>query len=63
MGNRNIKNNDRTSRRGGKKRGNHTDVRIIVTSVYVGEKPMKDAIGNAITDSLARKEERDEITA
>ncbi len=63
MENRNINNDNSTSRRGGNKRRKGTDVKIIVTSVYVGEKPMRDVIGSAIADSFVRGEENKEITA
>ena len=57
------KKNNSTSRRGGYKRRKGADVKLVVISVYVGEKPMKDVIGNAITDSFMRMEEIKEITA
>ena len=56
-------NDNSTSRRGGYKRRKGADVKLVVISVYVGEKPMKDVIGNAITDSFMRMEEIKEITA
>lgn len=57
------KKNSSTSCRGGYKRKKNADVKIIVTSVYVGEKPMKDVIGDAIADSFERMEESREISA
>ena len=57
------KKNNSTSRRGGYKRRKNADVKIVVTSVYVGEKPMKDAITNAIADSFERMEESRELSA
>ena len=57
------KKNNSNSLRGGYKRRKNADVKIVVTSVYVGEKPMKDVIGNAIADSFERMEESREISA
>ena len=57
------KKNKNASRRGGYKRKKNADVKIVVTSVYVGEKPMKDVIGDAIADSFERMEESMEISA
>ena len=63
MENKRTNKDNSTSRRGGYKCRKGTDVKIVVTSVYVGEKLMKDVIGNAITDSFVRMEESKEITA
>ena len=57
------KKNNSNSLRGGYKRRKNADVKIVVTSVYVGEKPMKDVIGNAIADSFERMEESRKISA
>ena len=54
---------DSTSRHGGYKRRKDADVKIIVTSVYVGEKPMKDVIGDAIADCFIHAEKNKEISA
>ena len=61
--NKNINDDNGTSRHGGNKRRKGTDVKIIVKPVYVGEKPMRDVIGSAIADSFVRGEENKEITA
>ncbi|MBP3806920.1 MAG: hypothetical protein ILA13_00730 [Eubacterium sp.] len=58
-----IADKDNASRRGGYKRRKDTDVKLIVTSVYTGEIPMKDMISNAIKDSFMRMKENKEITA
>ena len=52
---RKIADKDNASRRGGYKRRKDTDVKLIVTSVYTGEIPMKDMISNAIKDSFMRR--------
>ena len=57
------KEENRISRKGGVRRIKNADVKIVVTSVYVGEKPMKDVIGDAIADSFERMEESMEISA
>ena len=63
MENRNNNSGNSTSRRGGYKRRGNADIKLIITSVYVGEKPMKDVIGDAIADSFMRMEESKEISA
>lgn len=48
------KEENRISRKGGVRRIKNADVKIIVTSKYVGDKPMAEVIGNAIIDSYMR---------
>jgi hypothetical protein len=57
------KKNNSTSRRGGYKRRKDKTVKIIVTPVYIGDKPMSDLIGYAVTDSIRRDAENRETSA
>ena len=57
------KKNNSTSRRGGYKRRKDSNVKIIVTPVYVTDRPMNEAIGAAVIGSYQREEEREQITA
>ena len=57
------KKNNSTSRRGGYKRRKDKTVKIIVTPVYIGDKPMSDLIGYAVTDSIRRDAENQETSA
>ena len=52
-----INTNNSTSRKGGKRQKKNNAVKLIVTSLYVGNKPMAEAIGGAVIDSYKRSEE------
>ena len=55
--------NSSTSRRGGQRKKKNADVRLVITSLYVGDKPMAQTIGNAVVDSFRRKTEEENETA
>lgn len=52
-----------TSRRGGKRQTRKQDVKVIVTSLYVGDMPMAEAIGSAVIDSYKRSADEENISA
>lgn len=52
-----INSDNSTSRRGEKRKWKNDAVKLIVTSLYVGDKPMAEAIGNAVIDSYKRSTE------
>ena len=54
------KNND-TSRRGGKRQTRKQDVKVVVTSLYVGGTPMAEAIGSAVIDSYKRGTDEEKV--
>ena len=58
-----TKNND-TSRRDGKRQtGKKQDIKVKVTSLYVGDMPMAEAIGSAVIDSYKRSADEENISA
>lgn len=59
---KNNKNNS-PSRCGGYKRRKDKTVKIIVTPVYIGDRPMSDLIGYAVMDNIRREAERQETSA
>ena len=52
-----INSDNSTSRQGGKRNRKNDAVKLIVTSLYVGDKPIAEAIGNAVIDSYKRSTE------
>ena len=50
-----MQDKDKDSFRYGRKK----KVKVVVTPVYVGKKPMEDVIGEAVIDSYQRKQEGD----
>ncbi|MBR1478925.1 MAG: hypothetical protein IJ608_13355 [Lachnospiraceae bacterium] len=55
--------NNNTSRRGGKRQTRKQDVKVIVTSLYIGDMPMAEAIGSAVIDSYKRGTDEEKVTA
>ncbi len=52
-----INTDNNASRRGGKRQRKNNAVKLIFTSLYVGDKPMAEAIGGAVIDSYRRSTE------
>lgn len=57
MDTKTINTDNSTSRKGGKRQKKNNAVKLIVSSLYVGNKPMAEAIGSAVIDSYKRSEE------
>ena len=57
MDTKTINTDNSISRRGGKRQRKNDAVKLIVTSLYVGDKPMAEAIGGAVIDSYKRSTE------
>ncbi|MBQ9333923.1 MAG: hypothetical protein IJS12_06265 [Lachnospiraceae bacterium] len=57
------KKNNSTSRRGGYKRRKDKTVKIVITPVYIGDRPMSDLIGYVVMDNIRHEAENQETSA
>ena len=59
----NINVDNNASRRGGYKRRKDKTVKIVITPVYIGDRPMSDLIGYAVMDNIRHEAENQETSA